>query len=230
MCSRGTKGRPTGPSPSSTTTTCTRRTFRWDPARRRRPDERRHARMVDHSGRPDPVHTSTARSPSWRQGTPRSGAVPKHVPMETVGDHRRCLRSEHREGAEDVSDGREAGAVAGFSSSRRVPGKGTYAEGKSRSSISMQWSPDGQTRRFVSRRSRVANIILGQGIQPPALTEQGHFHPESAEFWFTAGKRSATTSKGCRSSMADQGDIVYVPKQRCHLASFAGDPCRAASR
>ena len=35
-CWRSTKGRPTGSSRSSTTTTCTRTTFRWGPARRRR--------------------------------------------------------------------------------------------------------------------------------------------------------------------------------------------------
>ena len=35
------------------------------------------------------------------------------------------------------------------------------------------------------------------------------------------------TIEGLPTFVADQGDIVYVPKQRWHLASFAGDSMSA---
>ena len=35
--------------------------------------------------------------------------------------------------------------------------------------------------------------------------------------------RNCYTIEGLPTFVAEQGDIVYVPKQRWHLASFAGD-------
>jgi quercetin dioxygenase-like cupin family protein len=51
---------------------------------------------------------------------------------------------------------------------------------------------------------------------------KGHFHTESSEFWFILLGQIRYTIEGLPTFVADQGDIVYVPKQRWHLASFAG--------
>ena len=62
------------------------------------------------------------------------------------------------------------------------------------------------------------------------LTNRGHFHPESAEFWFILLNKIRYNIEGLPVFEADQGDIVYVPKMRFHLASFAGNgpSCRLA--
>jgi mannose-6-phosphate isomerase-like protein (cupin superfamily) len=113
----------------------------------------------------------------------------------------------------------------------RVPGKGTYAEGnKPFVDFNAVAAGTDKTRRFVHDDRAVANIILGRGIPPPPLTNKGHFHPESAEFWFILLGKIRYNIEGLKVFEADQGDIVYVPKQRFHLASFAGDAdsCRLA--
>ena len=53
--------------------------------------------------------------------------------------------------------------------------------------------------------------------------DKGHFHTESSEFWFILLGQIRYNIEGLPVFVADQGDIVYVPKQRWHLASFAGD-------
>jgi mannose-6-phosphate isomerase-like protein (cupin superfamily) len=122
--------------------------------------------------------------------------------------------------------------VAGFTFVPvRVPGKGTYAEGnKPFVDFNAVVAGTDKTRRFIHDDRAVANIILGKGIPPPPLTERGHFHPESAEFWFILLGKIRYNIEGLNVFEADQGDIVYVPKQRFHLASFAGDgmSCRLA--
>jgi mannose-6-phosphate isomerase-like protein (cupin superfamily) len=65
--------------------------------------------------------------------------------------------------------------------------------------------------------------ILGCGIPPPPATDKGHFHTESSEFWFILLGQIRYNIEGLPVFVADQGDIVYVPNQRWHLASFAGD-------
>ena len=80
-----------------------------------------------------------------------------------------------------------------------------------------------RTRQFVNDARAVANIILGRGIPPPPPTDKGHFHTESSEFWFILLGQIRYTIEGLPTFIADQGDIVYVPKQRWHLASLAGD-------
>ncbi len=113
----------------------------------------------------------------------------------------------------------------------RVPGQGTYTEGnKPYVDFNAVVAGKDDTRRFVHDDRAVANIILGKGIPPPPLTERGHFHPESAEFWFILLGKIRYNIEGMQVFEADQGDIVYVPKQRFHLASFAGDSmsCRLA--
>jgi mannose-6-phosphate isomerase-like protein (cupin superfamily) len=113
----------------------------------------------------------------------------------------------------------------------RVPGQGTYSEGnKPFVDFNAVVAGTDKTRRFVHDDRAVANIILGKGIPPPPLTDRGHFHPESAEFWFILLGKIRYNIEGLNVFEADQGDIVYVPKQRFHLASFAGDDlsCRLA--
>ena len=95
----------------------------------------------------------------------------------------------------------------------RVPGQGTYTEGnKPFVDFNAVVAGTDATRRFVHDDRAVANIILGKGIPPPALTERGHFHPESAEFWFILLGKIRYNIEGMQVFEADQGDIVYVPE------------------
>ncbi len=198
------------------------------------PDERRHARVVGDSGRPDSIHHRRPGAIRGVEGISRSGAVSQHV---HDGDGRRsavaALRSEHREGAEDVSDGREAGAGAGFDFVPvRVPGKGTYTEGnKPFVDFNAVAAGTDKTRRFVHDDRAVANIILGPGHSAAAADQaEATSIRRAPSSGSSSSTRFATTSKGLPVFEADQGDIVYVPKMRFHLASFAGDgpSCRLA--
>ena len=113
----------------------------------------------------------------------------------------------------------------------KVAGKGTYAEGnKPWVDFNAVAAGTDKTRRFVHDDRAVANIIIGPGIPPPALHKKGHFHPESAEFWFILLNKIRYNIEGMPVFEASQGDIVYVPKMRFHLASFGGDgpSCRLA--
>jgi mannose-6-phosphate isomerase-like protein (cupin superfamily) len=113
----------------------------------------------------------------------------------------------------------------------RVAGKGTYVGGnKPFVDFNAVVAGTDRTREFVVDRGGFANIILGRGTPPPPLTNKGHFHQESAEFWFIMLGQIRYNIEGLPVFVADQGDIVYVPKQRWHLASFAGDgpSCRLA--
>jgi len=113
----------------------------------------------------------------------------------------------------------------------RIAGKGAYAQGNKPfvdfNAVAAGTDP---TRQFVHDDRAVANIILGRGIPPPPLTDKGHFHEESSEFWFILLGKIRYNIEGIPVFEADQGDIVYVPKQRWHLASFGGDgpSCRLA--
>jgi mannose-6-phosphate isomerase-like protein (cupin superfamily) len=115
----------------------------------------------------------------------------------------------------------------------RVAGKGTYEGGKKPFvDFNAVVAGTDSTRQFVVEPGAFANIILGRGIAPPPLTEKGHFHQESAEFWFIMLGKIRYNIEGLQVFEADQGDIVYAPKQRWHLASFGGDvgapSCRLA--
>jgi mannose-6-phosphate isomerase-like protein (cupin superfamily) len=89
---------------------------------------------------------------------------------------------------------------------------------------------------FVSDVRSFANIILGPAQAEPAPTDKGHFHQESGEFWLVMlGKiryrlEDATKFGAPEVFQADEGDIVYAPKQTWHLASVGGDGrgCRLA--
>jgi mannose-6-phosphate isomerase-like protein (cupin superfamily) len=115
--------------------------------------------------------------------------------------------------------------VAGMTYVRaRVAGSGTYDGGnKPYVDVNAVVAGTDPTRRFVVDARGFANIILGRGIPPPPATDKGHFHTESSEFWFILLGQIRYTIEGLATFVADQGDLVYVPKQRWHLASFAGD-------
>jgi quercetin dioxygenase-like cupin family protein len=112
-----------------------------------------------------------------------------------------------------------------------IAGRGKY-EGRNKPLVDFNAVVAGTdpTREWVVDRDGYANIILGRGIPPPPLTNKGHFHQESAEFWFISLGQIRYNIEGLPVFVADPGDIVYVPKQRWHLASFAGDAmsCRIA--
>ena len=148
--------------------------------------------------------------------------------METVGDRAvAALRGEHRAARGRCTRWtRSPVPLAGNAVCQqvRVPAKANTTEATNRSSISTRWSPAPIPRVGSSTTTeRVANIILGRGIPPPPLTNKGHFHEESAEFWFILLDKIRYNIEGVPVFVADQGDIVYVPKQRWHLASFGGD-------
>lgn len=153
--------------------------------------------------------------------------------METVGD-RPSLRFEVNiaKARKMYAMEEKPVAVPGFSFVPvRVAGKGEYTEGnKPWVDFNAVAAGTDKTRRFVHDDRGVANIILGPGIPPPPLTQKGHFHPESAEFWFILLNKIRYNIEGLPVFEADQGDIVYVPKMRYHLASFAGTgpSCRLA--
>ena len=106
----------------------------------------------------------------------------------------------------------------------RVAGRGTY-DGGNKPFVDFNGVVAGtdRTRQFINDDRGVANIILGKGIPPPSPSDKGHFHTESSEFWFILLGQIRYTIEGLPTFIADQGDIVYVPKQRWHLASLAGD-------
>ena len=106
----------------------------------------------------------------------------------------------------------------------RVAGRGTYDGGnKPWVDFNAVVAGTDKTRGFVVDDRGVANIILGRGLPPPPPSDKGHFHTESSEFWFILLGQIRYTIEGLPTFIADQGDIVYVPKQRWHLASFGGD-------
>jgi mannose-6-phosphate isomerase-like protein (cupin superfamily) len=106
----------------------------------------------------------------------------------------------------------------------RVAGRGTYEAGnKPFVDFNAVVAGTDKTRQFINDARAVANIIMGRGIPPPPPVDKGHFHTESSEFWFILLGQIRYTIEGLPTFIADQGDIVYVPKQRWHLASLAGD-------
>jgi quercetin dioxygenase-like cupin family protein len=105
----------------------------------------------------------------------------------------------------------------------RVTGKGSY-DAANKPFIDFRQVVDGtdKTRRFIADDRAVANIIRGKTIPEPRATDKGHFHMESPEFWFILEGQIRYRIGSLPVFLADQGDIVFVPKQMWHLASFAG--------
>jgi mannose-6-phosphate isomerase-like protein (cupin superfamily) len=65
----------------------------------------------------------------------------------------------------------------------RIAGRGRY-EGNAKPLVDFNaMAAAGRGGEWVVDRDGFANVILGRGQPPPALTDKGHFHQESAEFW-----------------------------------------------
>ena len=84
---------------------------------------------------------------------------------------------------------------------------------------------------FVTDDRSFANIILGN-YQAPQPGSKGHYHEEGSEFWLIMLGKIRYKSEGLPEFEAEPGDVVYVPRQTWHLASFGGSPglrsCRLA--
>ena len=139
--------------------------------------------------------------------------------MYTDGNGRRsavaALRGEHREGAQDVSDGREARAGAGLRlrAGARARARAPTPKATSRSSTSTRSWP-APTRRAGScttiARSRTSSSApASHRRRSPTKGTSIRRAPSSGS---SSSTRFATTSKGLPVFEADQGDIVYVPE------------------
>jgi mannose-6-phosphate isomerase-like protein (cupin superfamily) len=84
---------------------------------------------------------------------------------------------------------------------------------------------------FVSDDRSFANIIIGN-YQAPQPGNKGHYHEEGSEFWLIMLGSIRYNIEGLAEFEAEPGDVVYVPRQTWHLASFGGNEglrsCRLA--
>lgn len=145
--------------------------------------------------------------------------------METVGDAPALFLEVNIAGATTMYPVEETPTpLPGFEFVKvRVTGKGTY-DGGNKPFVDFNQIVAGtdKTQRFIADARAVANIIRGRPIPEPRANDKGHFHEESAEFWFVMEGQIRYRIGSLPVFIADQGDIVYVPKQTWHLASFAG--------
>jgi mannose-6-phosphate isomerase-like protein (cupin superfamily) len=74
---------------------------------------------------------------------------------------------------------------------------------------------------FVTDDRSFANIIVGQ-YQRPQPGNKGHYHEEGGEFWLIMLGHIRYNIEGLEPFEAEQGDVVYVPRQTWHLASNGG--------
>jgi mannose-6-phosphate isomerase-like protein (cupin superfamily) len=114
-------------------------------------------------------------------------------------------------------------AMPGFNFVKvRISGKGKY-EGVNKPYTDFAKIVSGAERpgRFVGDDRAVANIIRGMP-QNPKDVDKGHFHEVSSEFWFILEGQIEYKIGSLPILIADQGDIVYAPKQMWHRATHAG--------
>lgn len=105
----------------------------------------------------------------------------------------------------------------------RISGKGKYDEinrpyldFNSAIASGQRYQP-----RFVVDDRLFANIIRGMP-QADNPKDKGHFHEVSAEFWFVLEGQIEYKIEGLETFLANQGDVVYVPKQLWHRAHHGG--------
>jgi mannose-6-phosphate isomerase-like protein (cupin superfamily) len=79
-----------------------------------------------------------------------------------------------------------------------------------------------QQTRFVVDDRAFANIIRGRQAERDNPLDNGHMHEVSGEFWMILEGQIEYKIAGIPTFVADQGDIVYAPKQTYHRAHFAG--------
>jgi len=86
--------------------------------------------------------------------------------------------------------------------------------------------------RFVWDDRAVANIIYGYSSKLPPVNDKdrGHFHPMCAEFWVIMEGQIRYPIEGQGTIVANEGDLVYVPKFTFHAPRWWGDgpSCRLA--
>jgi mannose-6-phosphate isomerase-like protein (cupin superfamily) len=108
----------------------------------------------------------------------------------------------------------------------RISGKGKYDDKNKPFLDFNQVVASGSTRqiRFIADDRAVANIIRGNPKTQAATTDadKGHFHEESSEFWFIMEGQIEYKIGSLPVFLADQGDVVYAPKQMWHRARFGG--------
>jgi quercetin dioxygenase-like cupin family protein len=106
----------------------------------------------------------------------------------------------------------------------RISGKGAYDE-RNRPFLDFNDVVSGKVRAgaFVRDDRGFANVIRGRGQAEPSAADKGHFHEVSGEFWMVLEGQIRYRIGSLPVFIADQGDIVYAPKQTWHLASFAGN-------
>ncbi len=75
---------------------------------------------------------------------------------------------------------------------------------------------------FVIDDRAFANIIIGDYQRPPPADNKGHYHEEGSEFWLVMLGKVRYKIEGLAEFEAEPGDVVYVPRQTWHLASFGG--------
>jgi mannose-6-phosphate isomerase-like protein (cupin superfamily) len=74
---------------------------------------------------------------------------------------------------------------------------------------------------FVTDDRSFANIIMGN-YQRPQPGNKGHYHEEGGEFWLVMLGHIRYNIEGLAEFEAEEGDVVYVPRQTFHLASNGG--------
>ncbi|HYM10642.1 MAG TPA: cupin domain-containing protein [Bryobacterales bacterium] len=94
-------------------------------------------------------------------------------------------------------------------------------------------NPNYNGSRFVWDDRAVANIIYGYSSKLPPVNpkDKGHFHPECAEFWVIMEGQIRYPIEGqSKVVIANEGDVVYVPKWTYHAPRWWGDgpSCRLA--
>jgi mannose-6-phosphate isomerase-like protein (cupin superfamily) len=104
----------------------------------------------------------------------------------------------------------------------RISGKGNYDErNKPFLDFNALVASKGRAGAFVVDDRAFANIIRGTA-QPDNPKDKGHFHEVSAEFWFILEGQIEYKIEGLPTFVANQGDVVYVPKQMWHRAHHTG--------
>jgi len=84
---------------------------------------------------------------------------------------------------------------------------------------------------FVIDDRAFANIIYGyeRELPPINMRNRGHYHPECAESWLVMLGQIRYPIEGQGVIIADEGDIVYVPKFTFHAPRYHSNPaCRLA--
>lgn len=105
----------------------------------------------------------------------------------------------------------------------RINGKGKYDE-KNKPYFdfnTMIAANSLQQKPFVVDDRAFANIIRGNP-QRDNPKDKGHFHEVSGEFWFILEGQIEYKIGSLPIFLADQGDVVYVPKQTWHRAHHGG--------